>query len=119
MMERYDVGPRMSEMTVYNKVAYLSGQIPEDTSQDITGQTRQVLAEIDKLLALVASDRQHVLRAEVFLADSAGIASRRAPVHAHLAARHRLRIRAAAVVAALPALGLRQQAVEAFGQGRD
>ena len=26
MMERYDVGPRMSEMTVYNKVAYLSGQ---------------------------------------------------------------------------------------------
>ena len=55
MMERYDVGPRMSEMTVYNKVAYLSGQIPEDTSQDITGQTRQVLAEIDKLLALVAS----------------------------------------------------------------
>jgi len=56
MMERYDVGPRMSEMTVYNKVAYLSGQ---------------VLAEIDKLLALVASDRQHVLRAEVFLADMA------------------------------------------------
>jgi len=59
MMERYDVGPRMSEMTVYNKVAYLSGQI------------RQVLAEIDKLLALVASDRQHVLRAEIFLADMA------------------------------------------------
>lgn len=69
MFERYDVGPRMSEMTVHNKVAYLSGQIPEDTSQDITGQTRQVLAEIDKLLALVASDKQHVLRAEVYLAD--------------------------------------------------
>jgi enamine deaminase RidA (YjgF/YER057c/UK114 family) len=69
MLERFDVGPRMSEMTVHNKVAYLSGQIPEDTSQDITGQTRQVLAEIDKLLALVASDKQHVLRAEVFLAD--------------------------------------------------
>ncbi len=69
MLERFDVGPRMSEMTVHNKVAYLSGQIPEDTSQDITGQTRQVLEEIDKLLALVASDKQHVLRAEVYLAD--------------------------------------------------
>ncbi|WP_313343162.1 RidA family protein [Stenotrophomonas sp.] len=69
MLERFDVGPRMSEMTVHNKVAYLSGQIPEDTSQDITGQTRQVLAEIDKLLALVASDKQHILRAEIFLAD--------------------------------------------------
>lgn len=71
MMERFDVGPRMSEMTVHNKVAYLSGQVPEDTSQDITGQTRQVLEEIDRLLALAASDRQHVLRAEVFLADMA------------------------------------------------
>ena len=71
MLERFDVGPRMAEMTVHNKVAYLSGQIPEDTSQDITGQTRQVLEEIDKLLAQAASDRQHVLRAEIFLADMA------------------------------------------------
>lgn len=71
MLERFDVGPRMSEMTVHNKVAYLSGQVPEDTSQDITGQTRQVLEEIDKLLMLAASDKQHVLRAEVFLADIA------------------------------------------------
>ncbi len=47
MMERYDVGPRMSESDRIQQVAYLSGQIPEDTSQDITGQTRQVLAEID------------------------------------------------------------------------
>lgn len=69
MLERVDVGPRMAEMTVHNKVAYLSGQIPEDTSQDITGQTRQVLEEIDKLLAQAASDKQHVLRAEIFLAD--------------------------------------------------
>ncbi len=71
MMERFDVGPRMAEMTVHNKVAYLSGQIPEDTSQDIVGQTRQVLEEIDKLLGLAASDKQHVLRAEIYLADMA------------------------------------------------
>ncbi len=69
MLQRYDNGPRMSEMTVHNKVAYLAGQIAEDATQDITGQTRQVLAEIDKLLAQVASDRQHVLRAEIYLAD--------------------------------------------------
>ena len=100
MLERFDVGPRMSEMTVHNKVAYLSGQIPEDTSQDITGQTRQVLEEIDKLLALVASDKQHILRAEIFLADigdfagmnrawdawvAAGQAPSRATVEARLA----------------------------------
>jgi len=74
MLQRFDVGPRMAEMTVHNHVAYLAGQIPEDTTQDITGQTRQVLAEIDKLLALAASDKQHVLRAEIFLADMADFA---------------------------------------------
>jgi len=69
MMERYDVGPRMSEMTVYNKVAYLSGQIPEDTSQDITGQTRQVLEKIDNLLAAAGSDRSKLLSAQIWLKD--------------------------------------------------
>src|SRR5690606_34022326 len=44
------------------------------------------------------------------------IAARRAMVDAGVAARHRLGIRTAAVVAALPALGLRQKAIEAFDQ---
>ncbi|MDC9670512.1 RidA family protein, partial [Xanthomonas euvesicatoria] len=57
MLQRFDAGPRMSEMTVHAGVCYLAGQIAEDTSQDITGQTRQVLGEIDKLLALAASDK--------------------------------------------------------------
>ena len=69
MVQRFDVGTRLSEMAVHNGVAYLAGQVAGDATQDITGQTRQVLAEIDKLLALVASDKQHVLRAEVYLAD--------------------------------------------------
>ena len=51
MIERFDCGPRLAEMTVHNGVAYLAGQVPEDISADITGQTAQVLAEIDALLA--------------------------------------------------------------------
>ena len=35
MIQRFDTGPRMSEMTVHNGVAYLAGQVPEDTSADI------------------------------------------------------------------------------------
>jgi enamine deaminase RidA (YjgF/YER057c/UK114 family) len=69
MIKRYETGPRMSEMTVAHGVCYLAGQIAEDASQDIQGQTRQVLAEIDKLLALAASDKTKILRAEIFLAD--------------------------------------------------
>ena len=72
---RYDAGPRMAEMTVHNGVAYLAGQIAEDGSQDITGQTRQVLAAIDSLLARAGSDKSKILRAQVFLADLADFAA--------------------------------------------
>ncbi|WP_374562358.1 RidA family protein [Ideonella sp.] len=68
---RFDAGPRMAEMTVHNGVAYLAGQIAEDGTQDITGQTRQVLAAIDSLLARAGSDKTKVLRAQIFLADLA------------------------------------------------
>ncbi|HZW73295.1 MAG TPA: RidA family protein, partial [Caldimonas sp.] len=50
MIQRFDVGQRLSEMAVHNGVAYLAGQVPEDGTQDIRGQTRQVLAAIDALL---------------------------------------------------------------------
>lgn len=69
MIQRFDCGARLSEMTVHNGVAYLAGQVPEDTSADITGQTAQVLAEIDRLLARAGTSKEHILRAEVFLAD--------------------------------------------------
>ena len=69
MIQRFDCGPRLAEMTVHNGVAYLAGQIPEDTSADITGQTAQVLADIDALLARAGTSKEHILRAEIFLAD--------------------------------------------------
>lgn len=75
MLQRFENGPRMSEMTVYHGVCYLAGQIAEDVSQDIKGQTQQILAEIDRLLALGASDKTKILRAEIFLADIADFAA--------------------------------------------
>jgi enamine deaminase RidA (YjgF/YER057c/UK114 family) len=68
-IERFDTGPRMSEMTVHNGVAYLAGQVADDASQDITGQTTQVLAAIDALLARAGSNKSKVLRAQIFLVD--------------------------------------------------
>ena len=69
MIQRFDVGQRMSEMAVHNGVAYLAGQVADDASADIRGQTAQVLASIDALLAQAGSDKSRILRAEVFLAD--------------------------------------------------
>ena len=71
MIKRLDVGARMSEVAVHNGVAYLAGQVAEDGSQDIAGQTRQVLAAIDALLARVGSDKSKILMTQIFLADLA------------------------------------------------
>lgn len=71
MVQRYDVGPRMSEMAVHNGVCYLSGQVAVEGEPDIEGQTREVLAAIDALLARAGTDKTKILRAQIFLADMA------------------------------------------------
>ncbi len=70
-LQRFDVGARMSEMAVHNGVVYLAGQVAEDASADVGGQTRQVLAAVDRLLARGGSDKSRILRAQIFLADMA------------------------------------------------
>jgi enamine deaminase RidA (YjgF/YER057c/UK114 family) len=71
MVQRIDVGARMSEAAVHSGTVYLAGQIAEDASQDIEGQTRQVLTAIDALLSKAGSDRSRILMAQIFLADLA------------------------------------------------
>ena len=66
---RIDPGPRLCEASVHGNRMYLSGMIPEDTSQDITGQVTQALAEIDSLLAKGGSDKTKILSAVIWLAD--------------------------------------------------
>ena len=56
-IQRFDVGPRLSEMAIHNGTIWLAGQVPDDASQDIRGQTAQVLAMIDRLLERAGSDR--------------------------------------------------------------
>ncbi|WP_340647995.1 RidA family protein [Pseudoxanthomonas winnipegensis] len=73
MIQRFDTGPRMSEMTVHNGVAYLAGQIAE-SGGDIAAQTGEVLAAIDALLARAGTDKSKILRAEIFMADLAEFA---------------------------------------------
>ena len=69
MVQRFEVGPRMSEIAVHNGTVYLAGQVAHDASQDINGQTRQVLEGIDALLASAGSDKGRILMAQIFLAD--------------------------------------------------
>lgn len=70
-LHRFHVGDRLSEMAVHNGTVYLAGQVADDATQDIAGQTAQVLASVDRLLAEVGSDRARILMAQVYLADMA------------------------------------------------
>ena len=70
-IERMQMGKRMSEVAVFQNTVYLAGQVADDTSQDITGQTRQVLAAIERLLADAGSDKAHILRCQIYLSDIA------------------------------------------------
>lgn len=74
-LTRIDPGPRLSEASLYGNRIYCSGMIPEDVSQDIAGQTRQALAEIDALLARGGSDKTKILTATIWLADIADFAA--------------------------------------------
>jgi enamine deaminase RidA (YjgF/YER057c/UK114 family) len=71
MVQRFDVGPRLSEMAVHNGVCYLAGQVAADGSQDMTGQVKQVLAQIDALLARAGTDKSKILMCQIFVVDLA------------------------------------------------
>lgn len=68
-IQRFHIGARLSEMAIHNNTIYLAGQVAEDTSLDITGQTHQVLAAIDKLLAEAGSDKSKILSSTIYIAN--------------------------------------------------
>ena len=69
MIRRLHTGPRMSQAVIHGNTVYLAGQVAEDPSQDVAGQTRQILAAIDRLLAEAGTDKTRILSANVYLAD--------------------------------------------------
>ena len=70
-IQRFHVGPRLSEMAVHNGTIYLAGQVADDTSQDMAGQTKQILDTIDKLLAEAGSDKTRILSTTIYVTDMA------------------------------------------------
>jgi len=69
MIQRLHTGPRMSQAVIHGKTVYLAGQVADDPSQDVPGQTRQILAAIDRLLAEAGTDKTRILSATIYLAS--------------------------------------------------
>jgi enamine deaminase RidA (YjgF/YER057c/UK114 family) len=69
MIERLHPGPRMSQAVIHDHTIYLAGQVAADPSQNVVGQTRQILDAIDQQLAEAGSDKTRILSATIYLAD--------------------------------------------------
>lgn len=70
-IKRLHVGKRLSEVAIHNNTVYLAGQIPDDLSLDIRGQTREVLAHVDRLLGESGSDKTCILSCQIYIKDMA------------------------------------------------
>lgn len=68
-IKRINPGPRLSQAVVHGSTVYIAGQVAGDTGADAGGQTRQILGQIDSLLAQAGSDKSRILWANVWLAD--------------------------------------------------
>lgn len=65
----------MSQGVVAGGVVYLAGQVADDTNADVKGQTAQVLAKIDAVLAGAGSSKSNLLSATIYLKDMADFAA--------------------------------------------
>jgi enamine deaminase RidA (YjgF/YER057c/UK114 family) len=68
---RHEMGPRFSEMVVVDlgtaRLLYLSGQVAENPSLDITGQTREILHHIDQMLATQGATKESLVSVTIYL----------------------------------------------------
>jgi enamine deaminase RidA (YjgF/YER057c/UK114 family) len=72
-IQRIDVtqgpGPRMSRCVVNGDMVYLCGLVAGDVSQDVAGQTQQILDTIDSYLAKAGTDKSKLLTAQLWITD--------------------------------------------------
>ncbi|MEH2565742.1 RidA family protein [Bradyrhizobium sp. AZCC 2289] len=101
-IQRFEPGPRMSQVVVHGNTVYLAGVVAHKAAgESVTKQTQEVLSIIDSHLAKAGSDKSKLLTATIYLTDmknfaemnavwdgwvSAGNAPARATVEAKLAA---------------------------------
>jgi len=68
---RHEMGPRFSEMVTVDlgtaRLIYLSGQVAENPSLDITGQMREILHHIDDMLATQGATKKDLVSVTIYL----------------------------------------------------
>lgn len=59
----------LSSAVEYHNFVFCAGMTADDLTQDITGQTRQVVAKIDAMLEANGTDNTRILQAQIWLKD--------------------------------------------------
>jgi enamine deaminase RidA (YjgF/YER057c/UK114 family) len=68
-VKRHDPSAILSQAVEHGDTVYLAGIVAKDLKQDIKGQTGEVLAEIDRLLAKCGSSKSKILSATLWVTD--------------------------------------------------
>ncbi|MGH7051099.1 MAG: RidA family protein [Acetobacteraceae bacterium] len=68
-ISRTDAGKILAKAVENHGFVFLSGTTAADLSKDIKGQTREVLAEIDRLLEVQGTDKTRLLQAQIWVKD--------------------------------------------------
>lgn len=66
---RKEAGLLNSKVVEYNGFVFVSGLTARDQTGTIESQTEQVLADIDRYLALAGTNKSRLLQAQVWLSD--------------------------------------------------
>jgi enamine deaminase RidA (YjgF/YER057c/UK114 family) len=66
---RHESGPILSLAVENGNTVYLAGIVAKNLKNDIKGQTAEVLAEIDRLLAKAGSSKSKLLSANIWVTD--------------------------------------------------
>lgn len=69
MIKRIGIGPRISEAVIHGQTIYLAGQVGEGVT--VGEQTRDCLAQVDRILAAAGSSKENILQTIIWLADVA------------------------------------------------
>ncbi len=69
-IRRIEPGPRMSEAVIHGDTIYTAGIVADKTmGKSVTEQTREILQQIDDILAKAGSDKTRILKANIWLTD--------------------------------------------------
>ena len=69
-IQRFEVGPRMSQAVVHGDTVYLAGVVAKAAAgKSVTEQTQEVLSIFDGHLEKAGSDKSKLLSATIYLTD--------------------------------------------------